>query len=482
MKKLYKMTILIVAIALLATTTMFVLADGTGFYDEGNYEELESPYVIDVTGMFDHLFEPIVPTPIDASFFDTMEEYAQFREAERLMIIQAPAVEAYGRLMGHFHIIVDGFWQLVFPDNYAGAYVDYDTLVIQLTDISDEVIAFYTGLVGHGAPIAFKQVEFSVNEVMDFGLSFIDTIDVPVVSFGYDTMRNSFLIVLNETAVESVAFYETFSLITMYTSIPVTLELSEPINWVTGEQLDSYVPIEPYNVPVGSFLGGQRIARLNLPAAGFSLGISGQIRPSFNNQPSTDGLAILTAGHPFTIGFPELSSPRGVVVSLNGQRIGVLESFNVSGRWGGEFQPTTANGNWAIIRLDHGSRFGVTNWTQTGARLMGTAPSPPVGSLVRGTGQITHSFHGTVTAVNQITREDPRFYFNEMFGMTRVRPTVAVPSQGDSGGTVYQIFGGVEARFAGIFAGVSQSNWYFTPAITIMPYFVPRVFDGYVTW
>ena len=129
MKKLYKTAILLVAISLLATTTMFVLANETDFYNENNSEELESPYVVDVTGILDHLFEPFEPIVIDASFFDTIEDYVQFREAERLMTVQA----------------------------------------------------FYKRLTGYDAPITFKQVEFSVNEVMDFGIQFVESIDVNMV-------------------------------------------------------------------------------------------------------------------------------------------------------------------------------------------------------------------------------------------------------------------------------------------------------------
>jgi len=467
MKKLYKVAILLVAMSLLATATMFVLANETDFYNESNSEELESPYVIDVTGILDHLFEPFEPIVIDASFFDTIEDYVQFREAERLMTVQAPAVEAYSRMMKHFRTTVDGYFQLVFPDNYAGAYVDYDTLVIQLTDISDEVQAFYKRLTGYDAPITFKQVEFSVNEVMDFGIQFVESIDVSIVSYGYDTMGNSLIIVLDETANESVMFYETFNLITMYTSVPVNLEMSEPINREFHD-LETYIPIQPYNVQIGSLHGGTRITRSGF--GNFSIGITGEIR---GQSGISHGQGLLTAGHPF------IGAPRGAVVTWGGREIGRLEAFSVGGRWGGEFQARSIDGDWAIIRLNHESRVGMTNRIQTGVRVNSWS-NPPVGAIVRGSGQINFTFHGTVTAVNQHhppNTNNP----SDVFGVTRVQANGTSATNGDSGGSVYQQWGSV-VSLSGIVTGGTSTRWYFTPIDVVRNYFFPWATNSYLTW
>lgn len=57
----------------------------------------------------------------------------------------------------------------MYPDSYAGAYVDYDILVIQLTDISYAETSFYTDLLGANAPIRFEEVRFSMNELNAYG-------------------------------------------------------------------------------------------------------------------------------------------------------------------------------------------------------------------------------------------------------------------------------------------------------------------------
>ena len=108
---------------------------------------------------------------------------------------QMLAMEAYSVMMDSFMTMMDGSLELVFPDCYAGAYIDRDRLVIQLTDISDETTAFYWRLLGRDAPIVFKQVEFSWNELTAIGETFLDALDgmgVSVVGFGVDTTRNRF--------------------------------------------------------------------------------------------------------------------------------------------------------------------------------------------------------------------------------------------------------------------------------------------------
>jgi len=87
---------------------------------------------------------------------------AEYMEIRRLMEIQAPAVAVYNVLMQAFFNGIE----LVYTDTYAGAFIDYDTLVIQLTDISADVTAFYVALLGYDAPIRFKQVEFSLNQLI----------------------------------------------------------------------------------------------------------------------------------------------------------------------------------------------------------------------------------------------------------------------------------------------------------------------------
>lgn len=107
---------------------------------------------------------------------------------------------------------------------YAGSYIDYDTLVIQLTDISDA----YSTLAGPGGRVRFEQVEFSLNQLTVFGEIFLNAIELPIVSSGVDILNNTFRIVLDCGDPDSVRLYESFNEILSILPIPIALELSEP--------------------------------------------------------------------------------------------------------------------------------------------------------------------------------------------------------------------------------------------------------------
>ena len=81
---------------------------------------------------------------------------SNFLDALHVMEIQAPAIDTYNIMMEQFLQEIDGELQFVYPDTYAGAYIDdYGMLVIQLMNAGDE--AFYTGdritAVAHTAPV-----------------------------------------------------------------------------------------------------------------------------------------------------------------------------------------------------------------------------------------------------------------------------------------------------------------------------------------
>ena len=123
-----------------------------------------------------------------------------FFETQRQMIAQAPAVDALNVLMNEFFTDVTGYWTLVYPDIYAGSFLDNDILVIQLTDISDEATAFYRYLLDSIAPITFRQVEFSINELTAFGDIFAETLDTAlIVGRGFDALYNKYRIYLDST-------------------------------------------------------------------------------------------------------------------------------------------------------------------------------------------------------------------------------------------------------------------------------------------
>ncbi|MCL2388483.1 MAG: hypothetical protein FWC89_13190 [Defluviitaleaceae bacterium] len=209
-------------------------------------------------------------------------------EARHLAAVQAPAVEAYNVIMNVFFNEFYGVF--VHPDNYAGAYVDYDTLVILLTDISDESKAFYTNLLGYNAPITFKQVDFSLNQLVSFGEMFVHVIDVPVLSHGFCTMDNVYRIAVYQNCTESIQLASRFNDSRTFLPVPISIDLCSP---AVGNSL----------------VGGSQITR---GTVSFSVGLTGVLR-------DTTTPALITAGHAFQ------GPPVSTAISSNGQQIGTLQ-------------------------------------------------------------------------------------------------------------------------------------------------------------
>ena len=150
-----------------------------------------------------------------------IEELMRSRSAQ----LQLDAVTAYGLLMEAF-TTEDGI--VVFPDDYAGAYLYYNTLVIQLTDISVENLEFYNQLFGQDSPISFKHAGYSINQLSTLGDKFVYSLDLKgarIVSYGVDILSNTFSITLDRNEYTSVQIVNEFNEEQRLLPIPVTIEL-----------------------------------------------------------------------------------------------------------------------------------------------------------------------------------------------------------------------------------------------------------------
>ena len=133
-------------------------------------------------------------------------------------------------MMSYFMTTVDGYDDRIYPDNYAGAYIDGSILVIQLTDISDYGTALYRRLLGENAPIRFKQVQYSWNQLTEIGEQFLDTIsdsDILVVFSGVSTKGNVFNIGVERSGFRRASRY----LNALTGNPPITIERSRPVSW-----------------------------------------------------------------------------------------------------------------------------------------------------------------------------------------------------------------------------------------------------------
>ena len=410
--------------------------DSSPYDNVGNYDELEErSYIEDgeYVGEDYIVIDLEDPDIVDVfEFYYDMElllqedEYLHelLLEAQHLMNVQAPAIESYNILMDSFMGSVSGYLQFQYPDHYAGAYMDYDTLVIQITDVNDETIEFYRDILGADAPIRFKEVNFSINQLTTLGEFFLEAIEVPIMSFGYNTLNNSFSITLDPSVSGSAEVVEGFNETARFMPIPISIEL--------GEQVE-----------LRSLRGGDALMHQNRPT--HSVGLTG-----FRGT----NPALLTAGHSY-VG----ASLNARILNRDGRHIGYLAMARAGNNVsiGG---PTTANGDWAIISLNSTGASMATNVMRNGSRITGMSSNAPVNAVVRGTGQHTMNWMGTVTAVNQRINFDVVGY---MGGITRVAYTGNPRTVGgDSGGTIFMASGN-NFNMVGTLTGATNTHWYFSP-------------------
>jgi len=410
---------------------------------------------------FDDDFEPFDFEAYLAELYLTdFESYQNFRELQRLSAVQHYAIVAYNQLMSHFLTETNEGNILIYSEHYAGAFIDYDTLVVQLTDLSDSVIAFYTSLFEPNAPIRFIQVNFSLNELIAFGEVFVDALkeaNLSVTSFGFDTMRNTYSIGLDQNSLESLQMMDIFSSMSRFMDIPVDFELEEKAVGYSG------------------LTGGSRM-HFTGGAGGFSLGITGYALYGGRWVP-----ALMTTGHAFIGARPGqlvIHSAFGIIGHLGGYRVGDFDAVS-SGFGPGRFGPTNG-GDWAVVILNSlGSQL-MTNQVQTGQRITSQSNGfMPVNAVVFGSGFQTPFYSGRIL---HATGRNIEMFFVTTTGLVRTtvrnlavvsrdpRINPQLPVGGDSGGTIFTDVGidfgfpGINS-FAGVLAGGNESGtmWFYSP-------------------
>jgi hypothetical protein len=313
--------------------------------------------------------------------------------------------------------------------------VDYDTLVIQLTCISDESTAFYWDLVGRDAPVVFKQVEFSLNQLIAFGEIFVEAIDAPLVSFGFDTMANSFRITLDKNCDSSMQVEESFGMTARFMPIPLIIALCEPA----------------FDM---ALIGGTQISG---NGRSFSVGITGRSR-------IIPGNALLTTGHAFH--YTETGTP----VRRGTQEIGRLQVFRDGRHFAGD--TGTIHGDWAVVNLNASGSSMMTNMLRSGDRINSWRGSSaaPVGTVVMGTGAMTLRWSGQVRDVNiEVINSNN----HRRTGITRVAPIGnTAPTNGDSGGPIWSTSTSL-TMFEGVLSAGSPIFWYYSPLMWASAHFTP---------
>lgn len=111
---------------------------------------------------------------------------------------QVGALESYNNLIKSFP--KDKVGLPVYPDEYAGAYIEQGNLVIQLIDDNVEMREKYIQLCGTNDEIKFEEVKYSLNELLQYESYALEMIadGYSVVGFGVCETSNSFKIYLED--------------------------------------------------------------------------------------------------------------------------------------------------------------------------------------------------------------------------------------------------------------------------------------------
>ena len=146
--------------------------------------------------------------------------------------------DAYDNMMESFGTDENGNYQ--YPEDYAGAYLeeDQDKLVILLTDNANK--DEYQKLAGEDANLDFKIVEYSYQELEEYGKTYREKLEADgakIASHGVDILRNSYTfgITADQETIDALPTVQSIK----EESLPIICETSGEIVAATSSESSS---------------------------------------------------------------------------------------------------------------------------------------------------------------------------------------------------------------------------------------------------
>lgn len=357
----------------------------------------------------------------DTTFLYAPDSVNSIEELEltEAMIHQGKALEEYDKICETYERDENNCF--IYPDNYAGEYIDNDyDLVILLTDNNND---YYKNIVGESEYIKYKTVEYSYN---DLSSALATSVEILLneeygkklyVGSGIDVKMNKGVIDLYSDVANSI-------------SETSRQELFEKI---TSDLVDySFVDHKNETTTI-SVKGGDGIYQ----SGKFSAGMGGYY---LGND------AIVSCGH--------ISGSTGATVKYTdstGTAIGTVsyKKFDDNGY-----------GDYSFITLNSNAQS--TNLVNSSIPITGYTLNPPVGTVLNKYGR-----HGAATVT--ITNTNYNVYYSEqnvtIYNLTKASIDSGTVVKGDSGCPFYYYSTGDSSwKFVGIASGVSGTSYaYFTP-------------------
>lgn len=351
---------------------------------------------------------------------------------KRLMILQENAVAANEALNVAFGC--DAIGNITFPDDFAGARIEGNKLVLSLTDVSDETKEKYENWVGEYAQyLLFEEADFSYNqlrntasevagELMEDGYTVTqyyvsETENELVVGISFDNLieKSNFISINNTEAMSDTLSDEH--------NISVRIDLSEPVTTAST-----------------TLRGG---ANLSNTDAGCSITLS--CCGYYEGSP-----AIVTCGH----GGQSVGDTIKYA-SSSGNTIGTVNRHNYYDGCTGDFE---------IIKVADSSTFSISNSINNTYSITNTTSSAAVNTVLKYYSRQTSSYaYGTVNERGVTVLADNEI---SVSGLSSIKVTNGSCVAGDSGAPFFQeINSGVS--YCGVLHGHRSTNGYlyvyFTP-------------------
>lgn len=360
--------------------------------------------------------------------FSASAEVTEKKIDENIFAIQHDACMAHELLCSSF----DWDKTYVYPDNFGGDYIDYDTLHILLTD--NEAIPYYANLLSeYRNSITFDIVEHSYNEIFNETEKLAEDIsdEYNVVSVYVDVEKNKGKIGITAEDYAKITDTKVYSEFTDKELITFEVDDyycdSEPVMYFEEElrrdnDEDSLYGEVNTQAALKTIIAGSKIT---CQGNTYTLGGSGA---------GSNEISFVSCGH---------GSEQYLYVQHNGQNIGYVTTNQFAHDEYGDF---------SIIRASN--EYGATSEVYTdGAYTMnftGTMLDPTVGTYIYKYGEKTGMSYGKVTA-----RGIDAWAWNDLKikGMTKMEIIYGTDDYGNSGAPCRS--GG---DFCGIQSGFTSAN------------------------
>ena len=363
---------------------------------------------------------------------------------------QGPAIEAFDAL--HTEIpFVTGDLEPIYPANYAGEYLDDNTLIVNITDGIDEYsiesassalsVTEYMDLMNDSTAVEINVVEYSLNNLIEMYNQLIPYLfeNYDVAGLCIDQRANQIKISVLENDYQNL--------------------LNDTFIQNNIDMLD--IEIGEYAVACTNMFGGNKIT--NAGGIPSSIGIGG----SYNGEP-----AILTCGHGFEVGDS---------IYFNGTKIGEVEVQRCNQSEGHTTLDTY--GDFSIVPISNSQyvpTHRVQNATST-TEVVGTYSSLLQGADVLKYGCIAGYAWGEVLQTNYYLAFGHSEFQNDYFvsGLTQSILTngkgTDVSAQGDSGGPIYTRINGETYMHSTITASRKEYGSSYVNAVFSSPVYYAEI-------